>query len=234
MPNTVSRYLLPVATYDDDVDPVRDINNLATRLGAVMAPVPVGGQIPWSGVGNPADPAWSACDGGLIDRATPEGASFFAVAGHVHNQGVDPGSNMVRKPDKRGRGSIGAIDMGTTAGAGPNTNARAQLARGNVGGEVLHVQTISETPVHNHGGVTGNSPSLQHQHQYSDLVIITSGTAPLAPAQQSVAINWGDLGRATDFSGTMIHNHGVSVQGGGAGHNNLHPYETDNWIVRLI
>lgn len=108
------------------------------RLGAV---VPVGAGIPWYGTGDPAainGATFLLADGRLIDKTTF--AAFFAAVGHVHNGGVDPGSNKVRIPDLRGRAPVGADDMGTVAGAAgrlPNSNR----ALGQSGGEERHTLT---------------------------------------------------------------------------------------------
>jgi len=109
--------------------------------------IPVGGQIsgPFSSL--PVFPgavfAWA--DGGLIDRTAF--STFFGVAGHVYNGGVDPGSNKVRKPDKRGRVSVGADNFGQgEAGRIPNSNR----ALGQNGGEERHAQTSAELAVHAH------------------------------------------------------------------------------------
>lgn len=111
----------------------------------LSALVPIGGLIPYAGDGDPAGGRFLLADGRLLDRATPAGAAIFTVAGHAYNGGVDPGSNRVRIPDKRGRVSVGADNMGTTQGAAgrlPNS----VRAKGQGGGEERHALTAGETP----------------------------------------------------------------------------------------
>jgi microcystin-dependent protein len=162
---------------------------------------PIGFQGPYAGSGDPAGGDWLLCDGRLIDRTVY--AAFFAAVGHAYNGGVDPGANMVRLPDKRGRGSIGAINMGTAAGAGPNTNARAQVARGAGGGEAAHILSIAEMPSHDHD-----------RGFYGDGLTTSPGGSI-----------WGNAEQFAERTG---------LTGGSGAHNNLGPYETDNWIVRVL
>jgi microcystin-dependent protein len=104
---------------------------------------PIGGMLPYAGNGDPAGGDWLLADGRLIDRTTY--SAFYTAVGHIYNGGVDPGSNKVRIPDKRGRASIGADNMATAQGAAgrlPNSNR----ARGENGGEERHTLTSAEVP----------------------------------------------------------------------------------------
>jgi len=118
-------------------------------LGSLMS-VPVGGQIagPYSALPVVPGAVFDWADGGLIDRSTY--AAFYAAQGgsaHVYNGGVDPGSNKVRKPDKRGRVAIGADNFGQGA-AGRLTVFNRAL--GQNGGEERHQNTVSELANHSH------------------------------------------------------------------------------------
>ena len=130
--------------------------------------VPIGGCVPYSGSGDPPETNWVIADGRLIDAVVyPE---FLTRTGHAYNNGVNPGNNglghqQVKIPDKRGRHSIGAINMGT--GAGANDNNHAQLAIGakasGTSGEVVHTLSTTEGPSHSHGGAVVGT-NLDHQH----------------------------------------------------------------------
>ena len=133
------------------------------RLGGL---VPVGAIMAYAGTGDPQGPqgTWLAADGRLIDRTVY--TAFYAAVGHTYNGGIDPGANMVKIPDKRGRHSVGAINMGTTLG--PNDNAHAQVSRGNAAGEVNHGLTNGEMPSHSHGGISaGMNQNQAHSHAIS-------------------------------------------------------------------
>src|SRR5215469_2241092 len=145
---------------------------IAHNVGAVWAQAvtlvdiqtsPVGSIIPYAGTGDPPESNWVIADGRLIGPRTTTYADFFARVGHAYNGGVDPGSGNVRIPDKRGRHSIGAINMGSAAGAGANDNAHAQLAVGAKAGEVNHTLATTEGPVHNHWNALSQT-DLNHKH----------------------------------------------------------------------
>src|SRR4051812_9818380 len=109
-------FLIPAPELTDAANIETAIEPLRDRIEGVLAQmlVPVGGLLAYAGSGDPAGGGWLLADGRLIDRTTY--LAFFTAVGHAYNGGVDPGSNKVRLPDKRGRGSIGADNMGTTQG----------------------------------------------------------------------------------------------------------------------
>lgn len=111
----------------------------------------IGQLAAYAGVGDPTvgpdGAVWLLADGRLVSKATY--AEFFAQAGHAYNLGVDPGGGNVKIPDKRGRVSPGADNMGTAAGAaGKLTTTNKALGQGN--GEEFHLLTLGESPSHVH------------------------------------------------------------------------------------
>lgn len=187
-----------------------------------LAPLPpVGAEMAYAGTTDPDGGQFVLADGRLIDRTVH--AEFFAKAGHAYNGGVDPGGNMVRIPDKRGRASVGADDMGTAQGAAgrlPNSNR----VRGQAGGVERVTLTVPELP--------------SHAHPVSD-----PGHTHL-PAAGGNFLN-GTLGAGTQIPGagngivsslqTAAAVTGISIQnaGGGGAHTNMQPYEVGNVIVRV-
>jgi microcystin-dependent protein len=121
-------------------------------------PAPVGAIVPYAGTADPPEPNWIIADGRLIDRTTY--SDFYARVGHTYNGNVDPGSNKVRIPDKRGKKSVGAINMGT--GAGPNDNAHLQAVRGTSYGEVNHTLLAAESGTNGNGSTTPTSTDHAH------------------------------------------------------------------------
>lgn len=165
---------------------------------------PIGAIIPYAMVTEPLDGFWTMADGKLVDKVIYD--KFFAGAGHSYNLGVDPGSNMCRVPDKRGRVSVGADDMGTLAGAAsriPNSNR----VRGQNGGLERTVLSEANLAPHQHplGSSATDRPAINVAG--SDSNIGTGG--PVA-----VLANTGSTGSGTPF-------------------NNMQPYEVDNAIVRI-
>jgi microcystin-dependent protein len=196
----------------------------------------VGVQLPFTGDGDPVDTRFVLAEGRLI--ASTSYPVFDALAGgkapvgkrHKYNGGVDPGGGMVRIPDKRGRSSVGADDMGTARGAaGRLTTAKGHAnVAGQNGGLERHAFVIGEVPSHNHGGVTGGPSTVAHNHGFQ-AVALSGGSG--TEAFQGGASNRTDNGF---FSGGLsTHTHPVTAQGGGGEHNNMGPYEVDNVVVRV-
>jgi microcystin-dependent protein len=138
---------------------------MAPTILDFMGQPPVGSILPYSGSGDPPETGWVIADGRLIDKTAY--AEFFKRTGHIYNNGIDPGSNKVKIPDKRGRHSIGQINMGSPAGAGANDNGHAQAGYGQAlglsYGEVSHALQTAEAAAHNH---TLTDPG--HNHGISD------------------------------------------------------------------
>jgi microcystin-dependent protein len=216
-PATSPILAVPRFSNDDVTDFAGEINSIVDRLEtALNALVPIGLPFAWPGATLPTFPlpagvtavpgttpefAWA--DGGLIDRTIY--VAFFTVTGHVYNAGVDPGASMVRKPDKRGRVTMGADTMGgSAAGRLPNSNR----ALGQNGGEERHTLTAAEMPTHAH-----NSPAGYQWWQ----------TGTTSTPFGAAAINWPTNGSPGPSASA----------GGGAAHNVLQPYEVDNVIVRI-
>lgn len=140
------------------------------RLGA---PAPIGAVVAYAGTADPPETDWVIADGRLIDRTTY--AAFYARVGHAYNGNVDPGGNKVRIPDKRGKKSVGALNMGSAAGAPSPTGfasfatpgttgdqSRLNAVRGASYGEVNHTLSAAESGT-NGSAVTGND-NTDHSH----------------------------------------------------------------------
>lgn len=203
-----------VPTGSGTVIPSANINDrraISTAAGGGGS-VPIGGMVLYTGSGDLPDGTFVVPDGRLIDKTAY--GTFYTRTGHKYNGGVDPGNNKVRIPDKRGRMSIGAINMGT--GAGTNDNAHAQFAAGSSGGEVNHTLSKEELPPHAHfvhlfeTGLGGTDD----QWTYGTTTFDANTTSTLVRAN----------GYASDSTDSGL---------AGNTHNNLPPYETDCLLVRI-
>jgi microcystin-dependent protein len=177
-PATSPHYGIPRYSQSDPATFATQINAVIDQIDAAIAGIPVGGYCGYAGDGDPADARFKLADGRLLDRTTVA-SPFFAVAGHKYNGGVDPGSNMVRLPDKRGRVSVGADNMGTAQGAAgrlPNSNRTA----GSNGGEEQHTLATTELPPHTHDD--GTLTAAAHTHSGPSHTHTISGTAASAGA----------------------------------------------------
>jgi microcystin-dependent protein len=174
----------------------------AAMLAADVPVLNIGDQVPTARQVLPASGKFAWCDGGLIDRTVY--AAFFAAVGHAYNGGVDPGGNLVKLPDKRGRGLLGARDMGTGA-ATITAFDRANVARGGKGGVSDVALSVAQMPSHTHPSAVGATSNFD------------------ANANETVTL----------LKVTQVANTATGPTGGGGTHSNLGPYEADNWMVRI-
>jgi len=203
----------PVA-YDDS----------ATK-GYVDNSLPAGTILMWGGPGGSIPPGWLLCNGAAVSRTAY--GRLFAAIGTTHGGG--DGSTTFNLPDLRDRFIVGA---------GLN------YAVGNTGGANAVTLTINEIPEHNHGGATG-STDVAHTHTINDPG--HSHRTPFTLSNLAASGGWvvaRDAGEYGDFtttnqtgitinnSGPLNHNHTISLQGGGAAHENRPPYFALCYIIK--
>lgn len=213
---------------------------------ATTAEPPLGIQVAYTGVTLPTDGRWAWADGGLLlQSAYPE---YYALVGHAYNGGVDPGGGQFRKPDKRGRVSVGADQMpgGSAAGRLPNSSR----AFGQNGGEERHLLAATESgvPVHGHALAGAVASGGSHNH-YSVSQARNVPTTNYGWDQQGFG-SGGYRGPATNGSadvsadsvtstgGAHTHTDTFAVSNNtaaaaAAAHNILQPYEVDTYIVKV-
>jgi microcystin-dependent protein len=166
--------------------------------------LPIGSQVAYAGTGDPAGMQtgiWVLADGRLIDKTTY--AEFFDRVGHAYNLGVDPGANKVKIPDKRGRVSVGADNMGTAQGAAgriPTTGTPSfSAARGQNGGVARHTLALTEAPVHTHSdGTLTTDTHAGHTHADGTLVAASAGDHAHSADGTLTAASAGDHAHSAD------------------------------------
>jgi microcystin-dependent protein len=195
----------------------------ADSLPSILALPPIGAQIPYAGVGDP-NASWLLCDGRLLDSAAyPALDAMIGAAAstlHVYNGGVSPGAGKFKIPDKRGRGSVGSINMGSAQAAGPGDTTRVQAVRGVGGGTTAETLTIAQIPQHHHllADTNGNQAFVAYAGGGN------TGNTGNAPA---TGYNNGFL-----RAGAVATTAGAAATVGGS-HNNISPYDADSWIIRV-
>lgn len=213
----------PFWTVDQVVSPQAAILAALAEYEASIAGVPIGAMMAYGGPTAPT--GWLLCYGQAVSRTTY--AKLFAVIGTAY--GVGDGSSTFNLPDKRGRASIGADNMGgtpanrvTQAGSGINASAI-----GNAGGsEYAQEDTIAASstalsvvsdPSHSHAIVlhtNGGGPPV------GQITSISGGTAPNGTTQPSATGITVSTSVTTTASSSLV---GSSQ--------NMPPVQVDNIII---
>lgn len=134
-------------------------------------------------------------------------------------------------------GTNGTPDMRSrfVYGAGGDTNTKVSWANGwnNVnghwtpgmaGGEEQHILTIAEMPSHSHGGVTSTD---YPDHSHSFYAEYNGGARVSAGGNGSLAA------KVTTSGASNRHQHNISSDGGGLGHNIMPRFITLAYIMKL-
>jgi Phage Tail Collar Domain len=197
-----------------------DIPEASLAQEILDAIVPIGGQMPYTGDTDPSGGRFLLCDGRLVNVA--DYPVFATKTGHKYNGGVDPGGGQIRIPDKRGRGSLGADNMGTARGAAgrvPSIPSGLRSAGWN-GGADTHTHTAN-IPSHTHSGAlpshthTGGCPD--HLHSVGSLYtgnhshgVSVSGTTGGSNSNTAGGVGSGGYASCAYWN----HAHGVNSSGG--------------------
>lgn len=140
--------------------------------------------------------------------------------------------------DMRGRGPIGTDSMGSADAArlaggvfvvGNSTTAASS------GGEGSHTLIGSEIPAHNHPSPAVTDPGHVHTHTYNNQVITAGASTAIDfvknPMQTSGGANTVTTSTAT--TGISLAATTGNNAGGGGVHNNLAPFLSGYWYLRL-
>ena len=190
-----------------------DIGGGGSSPGGILGDIPVGAQIPFGGGSVPN--GWLLCDGSAVSRTTY--ADLFAVIGTSY--GAGDGSKTFNLPDKRGRVSVGK-----------NSSDTDFATIGKDGGAKTVKLETTHMPSHTHTGTTSENGS--HTHSYNGWWTFQQGyyDGAIARTRQSDAAQTDPFNAA----GNHTHTFTTAATGGGTAHNNLQPYETDNWIIKAL
>lgn len=184
------------------------ISGTLTLAGALVQPTGIVQMY----TGSTAPTGWLLCDGSLVNKTAY--AALYTLLGSTY--GVETVSQFYL-PDMRGRSPLGV-------GAGSGLSARAL---GGSGGAETHTLSISEMPSHNHGGLTDwMNQNWSHSHSVN-FNNSTNGSGMAQESGQGVVD-----GTYSTNSADINHKHSITSEGGGGGHNNMHPFLVMNFIIK--
>jgi microcystin-dependent protein len=217
----------PIWTIDNIVSPQSAILASLAAYEATIGGVPIGAQMAYAGASAPA--GWLLCFGQAVSRTAF--ALLFATIGTAYGEG--DGSTTFNVPDKRGRASIGADNMGGSP-ANRVTQAVSGILATTVGavGGSQNAQQDTLT-----ADVTSNVVILDNGHKHFQF--FTSDFPGHGTPEGGVANAVGpgaqspDMQTATAFTGiaaSVTSTATVASQLTGESQN-MPPVEVDNWII---
>ena len=224
-----------VATDEFTAYKTQATNSLNGSISALVL-VPVGAVVPYAGTVTPAN--WWACEGQLLSRTSY--AALFAAIGT--SWGAGDGLTTFGIPDLRGRTLLG-LDTGATRTPG----AAAIGATAGVSSVAL---TTAQIPSHTHTvdpAIATTSTAGSHRHGISANVVLQK--AQVGYPDEDI---WGNGYNQTPayafpaddpdrFTTTDAgHSHTIDIPatattatGSGGTHDNMPPFATIRWIIRV-
>jgi microcystin-dependent protein len=224
-----------VATDEFTAYKTQATNSLNGSISALVL-VPVGSVVPYAGTSVPAN--WWACDGQLLSRTSY--AALFAVIGTAW--GAGDGLTTFGIPDLRGRTLLG-LDIGATRTPGATTIGAAA-------GVSSVALTTAQLPSHTHAvdpAIATTSAAGDHRHMVSDKVVLQKAQTGYPDEDifgngynqtPAYAFPADDPDRYTSVA--PAHTHTIDIPatattatGSGGTHDNMPPFATIRWIIRV-
>jgi microcystin-dependent protein len=195
----------------------QDTNTYWSWNGTAWVPVsstPTGTVTMFGGTSAPV--GWFLCQGQTLTTATYP--TLFAVI--AYNFGGSGPNFML--PDLRGRSPIGV----GPSGQGNN------YALGQAWGNESEALSVAQMPTHSHGGATvGMDRAQAHNHRgWGGLSIVHAGGGITGIGGLSGSGT--QVGQPSTDNTNIDHLHGIYGEGGGQGHNTVHPVRGIHFIIK--
>lgn len=255
---TTARDALPAGRRPHGLQIFNDTTGtVEVNVGTDAAPVwiPAGGYgagiiLDFAGPEANIPPRTVPCDGRQIAQ-TAEPAAYQRIGNGWNTFGglPAPPAGFFRAPDLRGRGTIGKGDMGagsgtTPAATGPRVQRAAVTTLGALIGEEYHTLGMAELTPHSHSGATGTESALHthgvndptHTHPggyYKDYAPGGTGGPGPGPGNDAMTAITAAATGITLSTESASHTHAIPSEGGGSGHENVHPVAVVNKVMTL-
>lgn len=207
---------------------IDSVESLAVRVANAELLAPVGSIHMFAG--GQAPRGYLFCQGQAVSRSTY--ANLFSAFSTTY--GTGDGSTTFNLPDLQGRIPVGKAASGTFA------------TLNNKGGAETHALDVTQIPSHNHIQNSHNHTQNSHNHsQNAHSHSLGAWLASFVNYGQASAIN----GNATDYGSASTNNATATNQattatnqattatnqntGSSTAHNNLQPYNTVNYIIKV-
>jgi len=159
-----------------------------------------------------------ACVGGTASRTGATTAALFAAISTTY--GAGDGSTTFGLPDYRSRTLV-------ASGQGAGLTNRVLAA---TGGEEAHVLSTGEMPSHSHGGAVSSVGN--HSHGGVTGTALGGGVWFVNGGTAFGTLNT-DAFHSHGITPDGAHNHTITAEGGGAGHNVMQPFAVAHYYVKL-
>ena len=244
--------LYPVQNQDAATKQYVDDQITSVIVPLLNALVPAGTVIEWGNVAPPAD--WVVCDGQSLDSLADSSLNLLWLTIGTTYGGT--GADDFNVPDLQGRRILGHYSGGSATNRVTDIDAQTI---GALGGDdnFSTPMTAAELPIHNHtgtsgwepnhshSGTTGGAGSHTHRVRANNHRVDAGGSSNIAttlirngqPYKTNIVQTISNHSHTiTGINSEPNHSHTFTTanSGGTGGHENVPPFQTINYIIKIV